>query len=289
MNRYIGRFAPSPTGPLHRGSVVAALASWLDARAHRGLWRVRIEDLDEPRCVAGADAEILATLRALGLHWDGEVIYQSQRGARYQAAFDRLQARGLAYPCACSRREIEDSLAPRSASGERPYPGTCRAGLPTGRVPRAWRLRTDATRIEFIDRLAGAQAQCVGAEVGDFVVRRADGLWAYQLAVVVDDAEQQITDVVRGADLLGSTARQRWLQAALELPTPRMMHVPVVVAADGTKLSKQNGAVAVDAARPVEVLDEAFEWLGFKPPQAGTAAQWLADATHAWATRFVTC
>jgi glutamyl-Q tRNA(Asp) synthetase len=234
---YVGRFAPSPTGPLHAGSAVAALASWLDARAHGGRWLLRIEDIDPPREQPGATAAILDTLARLGLHADGEPVFQSARGACYASALDTLVARGLAYPCGCTRREIADSQqrAGQAAArhGELVYPGTCRHGLPEGRAPRAWRLRVPAGTVRVDDRLRGRFEQDVAAEVGDFVLQRADGLWAYQLAVVVDDAAQGVTDVVRGADLAGSTARQVVLAGALGVPSPRWLHVPVVSGADG--------------------------------------------------------
>ena len=284
---YVGRFAPSPTGPLHAGSVVAALASWLDARAHRGRWLLRIEDIDPPREQAGATASILETLRRLGLHWDGEPVLQSTRRPAYAAALDALVARGLAYPCGCTRREIADSQprtgGPRERHGELRYPGTCSAGLPPGRAPRAWRLRVPDGIVRFDDRRLGPQAQDLAAEVGDFVLRRADGLWAYQLAVVVDDAAQGVTDVVRGTDLLGSTARQVVLARALGLRSPRWLHVPVVAGPDGDKLSKQNGATAVDASRPLEVLDAALRHLGIEPPAEASPEAWLAGATARWA------
>jgi len=288
--RYAGRFAPSPTGPLHAGSVATALASWLDARAHHGRWRVRIEDIDPPREQPGSVTAILHTLRALGLRWDGEVSFQSAHAARYTAALDGLLVAGLAYPCGCTRREIADSqrLAGRAAGrhGETPYPGTCRGGLPPGRAARAWRLRVPVGEQRFLDRACGEQRQDVAAEVGDFILRRADGLWAYQLAVVVDDAAEGITDVVRGADLLGSTARQAVLARALGVTAPRWLHVPVVAGADGAKLSKQNGAAAVDGARPLPVLAEALRHLGFEPPGEQRVDAWLADATRRWADRY---
>ena len=288
---YVGRFAPSPTGPLHAGSVVAALASWLDARAHRGRWLLRIEDIDPPREQPGATAAIVSTLRALGLHWDGEVVLQSTRGDRYAAALDALVASGHAYPCACTRREIADSQrragrsTPRHA--ETPYPGTCRDGLAPGRVARAWRLRVPPGVVGFADRRLGEQRQDVAAEVGDFVLKRADGLWAYQLAVVVDDAAQGITDVVRGADLLGSTARQIVLARALGVASPRWLHVPVVAGPDGDKLSKQNGARAVDPSRPLDVLSAALRHLDIVPPPSQDIASWLAEATLRWSAASV--
>jgi len=286
---YVGRFAPSPTGPLHAGSIAAALASWLDARAHGGRWLLRIEDLDPPREQPGAAEAILATLRRLGLHWDGEPLRQSARGALYEAALASLVGRGLAYPCGCTRREIADSQRHPGAApqrhGELPYPGTCRSGLAPGRIARAWRLRVPEGIVRFEDRWLGPQAQDVAREVGDFVLRRADGLWAYQLAVVVDDAAQGVTDVVRGADLVGSTARQIVLARALGLPVPRYLHVPVVAGADGEKLSKQNGATAVDASRPIEVLDAAIGHLGLERPTARSPDGWLAEARCTWSAR----
>jgi len=286
---YIGRFAPSPTGPPHAGSVVAALASWLDARAHRGRWRVRIEDIDPPREQPGSTTAILRTLRALGLHWDEEVTFQSAHTGRFAAALEALVANGDAYPCACTRREIADAQRqaghPPTRHGETPYPGTCRHGLPPGRSARAWRLRVPDGVIRFHDRGFGEQRQDVAAEVGDFVLRRADGLWAYQLAVVVDDAAEGITDVVRGSDLLGSTARQAVLARALGLSEPRWLHVPVVRGADGDKLSKQNGAAAVDIVRPVRTLDSALRHLGLEPPTERDPGPWLAEATRRWADR----
>ncbi|WP_374676234.1 tRNA glutamyl-Q(34) synthetase GluQRS [Ideonella sp.] len=298
MARYVGRFAPSPTGWLHAGSLVAALASWLDARAHGGRWLVRIEDVDRPRCVPGADEAILQQLARCGLLPDEPPTWQSRREAGYQAALDRLVAAGLAYPCACSRRDIDEALAARGLAhqrhGERVYPGTCRperGGL-RGRPARAWRLRTDgpggADRwIHWHDRRLGARRQNLTAEVGDFVLRRADGLWAYQLAVVVDDADQGVTDVVRGEDLADNTPRQIHLQAALGVPAPRTLHTPLVMAADGQKLSKQNGAQPLDLADPLAALRAAGDVLGLPPGlPASDGAAWLAAATQAWAARW---
>jgi glutamyl-Q tRNA(Asp) synthetase len=255
-----GRFAPSPTGPLHFGSLVAAAASWLDARAAGGRWFVRIEDLDRPRVQAGATDEILRTLGALGLEWDGEVLYQSAREALYRDALERL--RGQTYWCGCSRREIADSSLGLAVDGARIYPGTCRAGLSPGKARRALRVRVASDEIRFLDRVQGAQAQMLGRDVGDFILYRADGLFAYQLAVVVDDAAQGVTDIVRGADLLDSTARQIYLQRLLGAPTPRYLHVPVAVNARGEKLSKQTGATPVDARRPGEAIAAALAFLG---------------------------
>jgi len=256
---YVGRFAPSPTGPLHFGSLVAALASWLDARAAGGQWLVRIDDLDRPREKQGAADAILKWLEAAGLHWDGEVIRQTARLERYREALERLERAGLTYWCGCSRREIADSAL--SIDGARIYPGTCREGLAPGRAPRAMRLRTESEPIVLADRVQGEISQSVAGEVGDFVLRRADGLFAYQLAVVVDDADQGVTDVVRGADLLDSTARQILLQRLLGLPEPRYLHVPVAVTAAGEKLSKQTGAREAH----IEDFPRALEFLGQEP------------------------
>lgn len=261
---YTGRFAPSPTGPLHFGSLIAALGSWLDARSARGAWLLRIEDLDRPREQPGAAAEIVSVLDACGLHWDGEMVVQSQRDELYHAALERLREGGATYACACTRREMADS-AP-AIDGARVYPGTCRAGLAPGRRERAVRVRTVDEPVVFLDRLFGRLVQSVGREVGDFVLWRADGLFAYQLAVVVDDAAQGVTDVVRGADLIDSTARQIHLQRLLGLPTPRYLHLPVAVNETGEKLAKQTHARPVDAARAGLELVRALAFLGHAPP-----------------------
>jgi glutamyl-Q tRNA(Asp) synthetase len=320
---YRGRFAPSPTGPLHAGSLVAALASWLDARAHHGQWLVRIEDVDTPRCVPGADRIILEQLARCGLVPDEPPVYQSQRGALYQNALDTLIARGLAYPCACTRQDIALALAAsgqaRERHGELVYPGTCRGGL-QGRPARAWRFAAqnyeqnralaqtvpglsainsiaNLTQIQpegnattlWHDRLLGAQAQDVSREVGDFVLKRADGLWAYQLAVVVDDADRGITDIVRGEDLADNTARQILLQRALGLPTPRYLHTPLVLGANGEKLSKQNGAQALDTSCPLRLLAQAGKALGLEVETLASAhapTAWLQQAVPLWALRF---
>jgi len=292
VSRYIGRFAPSPSGPLHAGSAAAALASYLDARAHGGRWLLRIEDVDTPRTVAGADDLIQAQLRLLGLHWDGPVTFQSQRFDRYQQAFDRLVAVGRIFGCACSRREIADSLARLGAGTQRNqdliYPGTCRNGIARGRAPRAWRFRVDDDVVTFDDRWLGPQRQEPARETGDFVIRRADGLWAYQLAVTVDDGEAGVTHVVRGQDILSSTGRQVLIQRALGLPMPSYLHIPLVMASDGEKLSKQNGARSVtgDGRPPCDALDEAARMLGIAPPERRDAEGWLAEATSRWAERF---
>ncbi len=285
MSRYRGRFAPSPTGPLHAGSLVAALASWLDARAHGGNWLVRIEDVDQARCVAGADAGILRQLAVCGLHPDEPPQWQSHRAALYQAALDRLVAEGLAYPCACSRKGIEEAL--RARARERPrhaelvYPGTCRDGL-DGRPARAWRFRAAPGAVAWNDRRLGPQRQDVAREIGDFVLRRADGFHAYQLAVVVDDADQGITHVVRGEDLTDNTARQILLQRALGLPTPQYLHTPLVLGANGEKLSKQNGAAPLDLSDPLPALNGAAASLGLHVVPQGSVADWLAAAVLTW-------
>ena len=281
--RVVGRFAPSPTGPLHFGSLVAALASRCDALAAGGRWLVRVEDVDTPRADPDAERAILAALERYGFATDAPVVRQSERGALYDEAIARLGARGLAYPCACTRRELEG--APLSAAGERVYPGTCRDGVPAAlasRRARAIRFRVDDDPVVFVDRLQGPQSQSLAREVGDFVVRRADGLASYQLAVVVDDGEQRVTDVVRGADLLASTARQVALQRALALPTPRYLHVPVAIDASGAKLSKQTRARALPDD-PLPALVEAWRFLGQSLDAAprDVAAFW-AHALGAW-------
>ncbi len=289
---YIGRFAPSPTGPLHAGSLVAALASWLDARAHGGQWLVRIEDVDTPRCVPGAADTILQQLASCGLLPDAPAVYQSQRGALYQQALDQLTRAGLAYPCGCTRQDIASALAikghARERHGELIYPGTCRAGL-RGKPARAWRFLTlqtgQSTKVSWTDRRLGLQTQNVSEQVGDFVLRRADGLWAYQLAVVVDDAAQGVTDVVRGEDLADNTARQILLQRALGLPTPRYLHTPLVLGANGEKLSKQNGAQALLLSDPLAVLaalNTAATCLHL-PAASGTLTEALAQWVKQWA------
>ncbi|MFA7242189.1 MAG: tRNA glutamyl-Q(34) synthetase GluQRS [Sulfuricellaceae bacterium] len=259
-----GRFAPSPTGPLHFGSLVAAVGSYLDVKSQGGEWLVRIDDLDQPRRVAGMADGILRTLEAFGLGWDGEIVHQSQRDALYCAALAELEIAGAVYPCACTRKEIADSAIGRD--GAAIYPGTCRKGLAPGKTARAVRLRVEGRTVEFRDGVRGRIRQQLEREVGDFVVRRADGLFAYQLATVVDDAAQGITQVVRGSDLLDSTPRQIYLQTLLGLPTPAYVHLPVAVDARGEKLGKQTAAPAVTASRPVPVLHEVLHFLGQQPP-----------------------
>ena len=373
---YRGRFAPSPTGPLHFGSLVSALASWLDARAHDGAWLVRIEDIDRPRTMPGAAEDILATLDQFGLRSDEPPVWQSERTAGYQQALDQLRDAGLVYPCGCTRKEISDSLLNAHARNTTlTYPGTCRNGL-HGKPARAWRLRVpdgdeggdaretpawDAVRnigepptgrvtaghagntrrsvagqsagatagkarpaggdataktaldadrdvagnvvedavgiteratatITFDDRWQGLQTQNLATEVGDFVLRRADDQWAYQLAVVVDDADAGITHIVRGADLLDSTARQIYLQRCLGVPTPTYLHIPVATNSEGEKLSKQTGATALDATRPLDALHAAARHLKLDVKVDGqkhTSLESFYDAaTKAWARRF---
>ena len=286
MHRMKGRFAPSPTGPLHLGSLVAAMASWLDVRAQGGRWLVRIEDLDRPREIAGAADHIVATLATLGFRWDEPVVRQSERLSLYDAAFARLRDANLVYPCGCSRREIDhagqDANDPRAV-----YPGTCRNGLAAGRSPRAWRMRVPADEATFEDRAFGVVRQDLARDVGDFVVRRADGQWAYQLAVVVDDAAQGVTDVVRGADLLDSTPRQRLLQDALHLPRPRTLHVPLVLDAQGNKLSKGTAATALDPGDPLTALRRAARHLDLHITEPNGLDEFWEQATAAWATRWM--
>jgi glutamyl-Q tRNA(Asp) synthetase len=298
---YRGRFAPSPTGPLHFGSLVTAVGSYLDAKYHQGKWLVRIEDLDTPRTIKGAADEILGMLEAYGLQWDENIIYQSQRTAAYEETFRRLNEAGAVYPCACSRKEIADSALHRG--DEFVYPGTCRNGVPRGREGHAWRVRTDLDLsshalaggngnskngngiVKFSDALQGYITQHLEKEVGDFVVLRADGLFAYQLAVVVDDDAQGITHVVRGVDLLYSTPRQIYLQRLLGLNTPAHMHLPVAVNAQGEKLSKQTLAQPVERSNSTSTLFDALVFLGQQPPielGAGTTGQILAWAIDNW-------
>ena len=288
---YRGRFAPSPTGPLHFGSLIAALASYCDARHASGQWLVRIEDVDCPRTRTGAEHSIMSTLERYGFAWDGPVVRQSERTALYASALEKLVAAGDAYECACTRREQE--LVPLGPAGERVYPGTCRHGIPPDRArrgQRAWRMRVGSnggsTMIEYRDRLAGRVVQDLVRDVGDFVIRRADGYFAYQLAVVVDDAQAGITDVVRGADLAASTPRQIFLQQRLGYPTPSYLHVPVAVDASGTKLSKTTRAAALPDD-PLVALAAAWRFLDQPMPYGSAApasvAEFWAYASSAWA------
>ena len=271
---YRGRFAPSPTGPLHFGSLVAAVGSYLEARRNRGKWLVRMEDLDRLREARGASEAILRMLEAYGFEWDGKVVFQSRCDAAYGAALKRLEHGHAVFPCACTRREISDSTL--TVAGEPIYPGTCRRGLSPGRPARVMRVRVDNTVIEFEDLLQGRVEQNLARDVGDFVVRRADGIFAYQLAVVVDDFEQSITDVVRGADLLASTARQILLQRLLGHPTPRYMHLPVALNQYGEKLSKQTRAAPLTVMEAPVRLCQALRFLGQEPP-AELAAGRIAE------------
>jgi glutamyl-Q tRNA(Asp) synthetase len=276
---YRGRFAPTPSGPLHFGSIVAALGSYLEARTRGGEWHVRIDDVDPPRVVPGAADDILRCLEALGFEWDGEVTWQSRRRPAYHAAFHRLLEAGLVYPCACSRKEIAE-VARTGAEGPI-YPGTCRAGMPSFRSARAWRMRTDGATVRFEDRVLGMQVLDLERESGDFVLYRSDGVYGFHLAAAVDDAEYGMTDVVRGADLLESSLRQVWVLQCLGLRMPRYAHLPVAVDANGEKLSKQTHAAPVDAARPVATLWQALQFLGQQPPP--TLAQSQRDDAWEWA------
>lgn len=314
---YRGRFAPSPTGPLHAGSLVAALASWLDARAHGGQWLVRIEDVDVPRTVAGASERILQQLSDCGLTSDAAVVLQSARSALYQQALDTLVAAGQAYPCCCTRKDIAAAIEAqgrhRERHGELVYPGTCRQGMRhTATGGYAWRFLTEMLKpnqplapveydsnaiknrvinpTQWHDRVLGAQQQNVAQEVGDFVLKRADGCTTYQLAVVVDDGAQGITHVVRGMDLADNTARQVLLQQALGLPTPQYLHTPLVLGANGEKLSKQNGAQALDTSSPaaaLNALQQAAQALGLPASSQTRIPQALADWTAAWRQRYL--
>jgi glutamyl-Q tRNA(Asp) synthetase len=263
-NRVRGRFAPSPTGPLHFGSLVAAVGSYLSTRSQGGEWLVRMEDLDPPREMKGAADDILRTLESYGFEWDGEVMYQSRRRDAYESALEVLKHDGVVYACGCTRKEIADSSI-RGIEGP-VYPGTCRAGAPAGRGVRALRVRTDQAVIHFEDRLQGAQRSALETDIGDYVVRRADGFYAYQLAVVIDDAEQGISEVVRGADLLASTVRQIHLQQLLGLPIPEYLHLPTALNSQGEKLSKQTLASPLSKGRPVPVLWRVLAFLGQQPP-----------------------
>jgi glutamyl-Q tRNA(Asp) synthetase len=300
--RYRGRFAPSPTGPLHAGSLASALGSWLDARTNQGTWLVRIEDLDAPRCIAGMDQRILAQLQACGLTWDEEVIWQSQQLSAYQNALETLYKDRQIYPCTCSRQQITSALSSqgklRARNQEQIYPGTCRHGyvwqaqFPEAMSPSAWRLAIQAEQvIRFSDAEFGLQEQNLNTDVGDFVLLRADGIFAYQLAVVVDDARQGITHIVRGADLLSNTARQIYLQGILDYPKSQYRHLPLVLDPHGEKLSKQTQATEVNTASDAAVLDALqaaalhLGLRGLSDRQGQTIAEWLLQATHAWTDR----
>lgn len=294
MASYVGRFAPTPSGPLHDGSLVAALASWLDARAHRGRWLVRIEDLDTPRNELGAEQIILGQLAICGLVSDEEPLVQSTRIAAYEEALVQIAEAGQVYPCGCSRREVEQVLVTlgflQERDDERVYPGTCRGGL-GGKPARSMRVLTvlgsEDITIGWTDRRLGRQWQNLTREVGDFIVKRADGIFAYQLAVVVDDAFQGITHIVRGEDLADNTPRQIHLQRLMGLPQPVYLHTPLVMGIDGHKLSKQNGAIALDVTDPVAALQKAAAVLQLPRIEALSVSEWLSAATRAWAARWV--
>ena len=275
LQPYVGRFAPSPTGRLHMGSMVAALASWLDARSHNGTWLLRMEDLDPPREVPGAADDILRTLEAFGLTWDGQVVYQSQRHALYAQALDALKREGRAFGCICTRKD----LASTSANGL--YPGTCKAGLPQGETPRSWRFDMPVQAQSWMDHGLGVST-VAGEVMGDFVLKRADGHWAYHLAVVVDDAAQNVTRVVRGADLWTSTAAHMALQHALNLQTPEYVHVPLVTNDQGQKLSKQTRAQPVLPGDAARVLATALRTLGQPVPNRDEPHAMLQEAAASW-------
>lgn len=280
---YRGRFAPSPSGPLHFGSLVAAVGSYLDARTQGGEWLLRIEDIDTPRNVPGAALQIIATLAAFGFEWDGPVLWQSQRLEAYAEALRQLQTAGLAYACGCSRKEVADSATRPAIDGGLAYAGCCRNGLPDGRAARAWRLRVDERSVGFVDRLQGPVTQNLERDVGDFVLFRADGLFAYQLAVAVDDDFQGISEIVRGADLLASTPRQIWLQRCLGFAEPRYAHLPVVCNAAGEKLSKQTRAPALDGVTAASSLVSALQFLGQSVPDELASA--ALPEVWAWALK----
>jgi glutamyl-Q tRNA(Asp) synthetase len=284
MNRYCGRFAPTPSGPLHFGSMIAAIASYCDARANDGSWHVRIDDIDQPRVVAGAAGDILRTLTAFGLAWDREPVFQSRNSDSYHAAIHLLRSRAQVFACSCSRKDINEAVDMGTDSSL--YPGTCRNGLPAGRRARSLRLHIDDdARAGFIDLLQGSVSQQLATEVGDFVIYRSGGIFSYHLACAVDDAYHGITHIVRGADLLDSTPRQIHLQVLLGLPTPAYLHLPVATNEQGQKMSKQAGATGVDHARAGEIIHSALMFLGQRPPSdlarapPRTAIEW---GVHNW-------
>lgn len=280
----VGRFAPSPTGPLHFGSLIAAVASYVSCDE----WLLRIEDIDTPRNAAGATDSILRTLERCEFVWQRPPMYQSQRLEAYRGALERLKRDGRVYPCGCTRAEIADSAVDQTNSGERPYPGLCRDGLKPGRSPRSWRMQVDAVDVGFDDLIQGRYTQNLEREVGDFVLLRADGIFAYQLAVVVDDAFQGVTHVMRGADLLASTPRQIWLQRALGLPEPVYAHHPAAIGEDGAKLSKQNLAEPVDLIQPELAVRRALRFLNHEPPEGLTCGGMLEWAKSRWDANRVT-
>jgi glutamyl-Q tRNA(Asp) synthetase len=281
---YRGRFAPTPSGPLHFGSLVAAAGSYLEAKSRGGEWRVRVDDLDPPRVAPGATDSILHCLEAFGFEWDGPVLYQSRRLPAYHAALHRLGLLGVVYPCACTRREIADSAIP--GAGNPLYPGTCRNGFPPSRSARALRLNVRGMQIELDDRVLGRQHRNLERETGDFILYRADRVYAFHLASAVDDGEQGMTDVVRGADLLESSLRQAQLLRLLELPVPRYLHLPVAVDQRGEKLSKQAKAAPIDPGRPLAALKAVWRFLNQALPDdldaAATVAEFWRYAIKRW-------
>ncbi len=287
---YIGRFAPSPTGPLHMGSLATALGSFLDARLHHGQWLLRIEDIDAERCDQQSVEHIFYTLRRHGLNWDGEALVQSARHAVYQQALDQLEAANLTFACACTRKDIEQANANRAFGENRIYPGTCSQGMPAGKKARAVRFRCPNEPVQWADWHAGQQHEHLPSSSGDFVLKRGDGFWAYHLAVVVDDRASKVSHIVRGEDLLDTTARQVALWLALNEtdpngraePPPNYWHLPVILAPDGQKLSKQTGALAVQERDPVENLNAVWMHFGMPAIQANSVQAWLGRATSLW-------
>lgn len=288
---YIGRFAPSPTGPLHLGSLSTALGSFLDAKVHQGRWLLRIEDIDQGRCNQDSTRHILNTLQRHGLNWQSEVLVQSERHAVYQQALNYLEQKGLTYGCACTRREIEEANQQRTAGENRIYPGTCRDGMPAGRIARAVRFRCPSQAIEWQDHRRGVLVDDLNLSSGDFVLLRGDGFWAYHLVVVVDDLLSQVSHIVRGEDLTDTTARQCALWQALQgmpglhkaVSLPAYWHLPVILAEDGQKLSKQTGAQAIPDINPVLNLNLVWRHFGLETIKAETAVEWLEKAAPTWA------
>ena len=277
---YRGRFAPSPTGPLHFGSVVAALASYLDARRHQGEWLVRIDDIDRLRERPGSASHILSTLERFGMHWDGDVVYQSQRRQFYQQALEELHADGLIYGCNCSRKQVAAVAAPGIEGFI--YPGSCRNSNIMQAESHSLRLRTNNHAIHFDDRIQGAVVQRIRSEIGDFILRRGDGIISYQLATAVDDHHQGITDIVRGEDLLLSSPRQIFIRQLLKMPQPDYAHLPLVTNTDGSKLSKSSDAWPVDIKNPVRTLNQALDFLGQQQVQAENLEEFWPQAIHNW-------
>ncbi|HEX4916367.1 MAG TPA: tRNA glutamyl-Q(34) synthetase GluQRS [Limnobacter sp.] len=280
---YTGRFAPSPTGPLHLGSLATALGSWLDARMHSGRWLVRIEDIDTERCKRQWSEEILQCLHAHGLRWDDTPWVQSQRGSAYSQALSSLTEKGLTYPCACTRKDLDQANLNRAPGQHRIYPGTCRQGLPPGRTARAVRFACPQQPVQWADHRLGLNTDHLPTTSGDFVLMRGDGQWAYHLAVVVDDLQSGVTHIVRGEDLAETTARQVAVWQALGgNVAPSYWHLPVILAEDGQKLSKQTGARALDHGTPIENLNAVWQHFGMKAPQTSTVSDWLTQALGQW-------